>query len=354
VTTTEAPAGGATPEDRDIFPVVAPASATNRSVWIFAVLLAGGAVILFATLNSRRQTLTAPATMFAPEATSGRIVAPPDLRIPADGVDPEFGLRPQLGPVIIAPAPQPTRLAPRTYYPPPPPRSYTPPPTTAPTYSPPDIPRGAIVYDSTAQSPAPAAPVVEKTADRVRATRLANPSLTIPQGTVIPAVLETALDSTRPGGVRALVSRDVKGFDGSRLLIPRGSRLYGEYTADLAAGQNRALIQWTRLIRPDGVTVALDSPASDPLGRAGVKGKVNSHFLERFGDALLQSVLDVGVGVASNAATSGTVVVALPGGGQQRVSAQPNQQVQRTLTVKHGTSVSVFVARDLDFSTVER
>jgi type IV secretion system protein VirB10 len=165
-------------------------------------------------------------------------------------------------------------------------------------------------------------------------------------------VLETALDSTRPGGVRALVQRDVRGFDGSRVLIQRGSRLYGEYEADLQAGQKRASIRWTRLIRPDGVTIALDSPASDPLGRAGVKGDVDSKFFQRFGGALLQSVLDIGVGVATSKATDG-VLVALPGS-TQNVQIQDGSRIQPTLKVRHGTSVSVFVARDLDFSSVDR
>lgn len=169
---------------------------------------------------------------------------------------------------------------------------------------------------------------------------------------MIPAVLETALDSTRPGGVRALVQRDMFGFDGTQVLIPRGSRLYGEYEAGLQRGQNRALVQWTRLIRPDGVTVALDSPSSDPLGRAGIKGKVDGKFFQRFGNALLQSVLDVGVGLAVNEATDG-VIVALPGS-TQNVQVSDQDSIRPTLKVKHGTSVSVFVARDLDFSSVDR
>jgi type IV secretion system protein VirB10 len=211
-----------------------------------------------------------------------------------------------------------------------------------------------VVFDNRTAPPAAASQAArgEEGSARVTAERFLNPSLTIPQGTVIPAVLETALDSTRVGGVRALVQRDVSGFDGSRVLIPRGSRLYGEYEASLQPGQNRALVRWTRLIRPDGVTIALDSPSSDPLGRAGIQGKVDTKFLQRFGGALLQSVLDIGVGVAVNRATDG-VIVALPGSTQNVRVTEP-EQIQPTLKVKHGTSVSVFVARDLDFSTVDR
>ena len=188
---------------------------------------------------------------------------------------------------------------------------------------------------------------------RARAGVFANRSTTVPQGTLIPAVLETALNSTRPGLARAIVSRDVRGFDGSRVLIPRGSRLIGEYRSEATPGQRRALVNWVRLIRPDGVTMAIGSPAGDPLGRGGIRARVNTHFFERFAGAILQSALDIGVNLAARAGT-GTVVV-LPGGLTTGATAQIVQpaQVTPTLTVRQGTSISIFVARDLDFTGVE-
>lgn len=99
--------------------------------------------------------------------------------------------------------------------------------------------------------------------------------------------------------------------------------------------------------------IDIDSPSADPLGRAGVKGKVNSHFFARFGGALLQSVLDVGVQLAARKATGDTIIVGLPGSIPQVTVTKPDE-VKPTLTVKEGTSVSVFVVHDLDFTTVER
>ncbi|MXO90889.1 conjugal transfer protein TrbI [Altererythrobacter aquaemixtae] len=226
-------------------------------------------------------------------------------------------------------------------------------PAPPPVYPEPPLPaQPAIIFDNNANTgTSTAAAEVAAAGSRVTAKRFVRPSYTVPQGTVIPAVLETALDSTRPGAARALVQRNVYGFDGTRILVPRGSRLYGEYDSGLEAGQNRALVQWTRLIRPDGVTIALDSPSSDPLGRAGIRGSVDSKFLQRFGGAILQSVLDIGVGLATQEVGNG-VVVALPGS-TQNVQIRDGNRVQRTLKIKHGTSVSVFVARDLDFSTVD-
>lgn len=188
---------------------------------------------------------------------------------------------------------------------------------------------------------------------RVTAGHLSNPATTIPQGAIVHAVLETALDSTRPGLARAIVSDDVRGFDGTRILIPRGSRLIGEYDSQVESGQNRALIMWTRLIRPDGVTIALQSPVADPLGRVGVKARVNTHFFERFGSAILQSALQVGVNLASRSVYDGTLVVGLPGSTTNLPTAGNAQNVTPTLKVRQGTSVSVFVARDLDFTSAE-
>lgn len=184
----------------------------------------------------------------------------------------------------------------------------------------------------------------------VQATRLDRRATTVPQGTLIQAVLETALDSTRPGHARAIVSRDVTGFDGSRILIPRGTRLFGEYQADMAAGQRRALVQWTRLVRPDGVTIALASPAADIQGRAGIPGRVNNHFLARFGDALLQTTLNIGANLAGQSLSRDTpVVVALPGAIQGAAASATPSRPQPTLRIDAGVRVTALVARDLEF-----
>jgi type IV secretion system protein VirB10 len=173
----------------------------------------------------------------------------------------------------------------------------------------------------------------------------------VPQGTLIAAVLETALDSTQPGQTRALVSRDVPNLAGP-VLIPRGSRLYGEYRGQLGAGQKRAMVQWTRLETPDGVTIAIDSPAADQLGRAGIKGKVNSQFISRFGGALLQSAIDIGTIAAARGISDSRFFLPIPGAVQGSTSQLVGQPRRPTLKVKQGTRISVFVARDLDFSAV--
>lgn len=335
-------------------PIVPVGKGGRLGVMAFGIFVLAGGAWIFSLMAQQREALESENAIGAVPDYSQRISSPPPLALPPGFGDETAYARAQLEPV--------SRTAPVAAYVPPVQSGAAAPsaPRTSPAVSvAPDssIYRPSQPAVSYGHAPIPniAPGAISESGDdemRVKASRFKKPGLTVPQGTIIPAVLETALDSTRPGALRALVQRDIHAFDGSRVLIPRGSRLYGTYEAGLERGQNRALIEWTRLIRPDGVTIALNSPASDPLGRAGIKGKVDGKFLQRFGGAILESVLDIGVGVAAREASDG-VIVALPGSTQNVSPARSQADVTPTLKVRHGTSVSVFVARDLDFSTVE-
>jgi type IV secretion system protein VirB10 len=181
------------------------------------------------------------------------------------------------------------------------------------------------------------------------AARSFDPATTVTQGTLIPAVLETAIDTDVPGYVRAIVSTDVRSFDGKRVLLPRSSRLIGQYKSGLTAGQKRAYVIWTRVIRPDGVSVNLGSPAIAFGGETGLPGKVNSHFFERFGSAMLLSV----VGGLSTIASGGANVVVSGGSSAASTAVQNGAQVSPTIRVRQGEPIRVFTARDLDFSKVQ-
>ncbi len=181
-----------------------------------------------------------------------------------------------------------------------------------------------------------------------QAKAMVNPATTVTEGTLIPAVLETAIDTNVPGFVRAVVSQDVRSFDGKNVLVPRSSRLIGQYQSGLQNGQKRAYVIWTRLIRPDGASVILQSPAVGFDGTTGLEGKVNSNFFQRFGSAMLLSV----VGGLSAIGTGGASVI-LGGGGQAAAAAaQQDSQIGPTIRVRQGAPIRVFTARDLDFSAV--
>lgn len=199
--------------------------------------------------------------------------------------------------------------------------------------------------------------VSQSQANTVVASQLRDTHLIVPQGTVIPAILETGINSDLPGFVRAVVSRDVHGFDGTTVLIPRGSKLIGQYRSAVAAGYSRAFVVWSRLITPDAVSVDIGSPATDTVGRGGIDGESNSHFLERFGAAIMLSVLTAGLDAAVNStAKEGTTAIVV-GTPQQAnsvaaIALQKYIDVPTTITVPQGAPVRVFVARDLDFSGV--
>lgn len=192
--------------------------------------------------------------------------------------------------------------------------------------------------------------------DTVTTDRLSSTDKVIPQGTIIAGVLETAINSDLPGQVRAVVSRDVPGFDGTMILIPRGSRLIGQYSNGVALGQSRAFVIWTRLLRSDGVSVQLGSAGTDELGTAGLGGKVNSHFLRRFGAATLLSVITAGLAYLGNSSSNGnSVIIASPGQANQLagIALQREIDVSPTIKVAQGTPIRVFVAKDLDFGNVK-
>ncbi len=186
---------------------------------------------------------------------------------------------------------------------------------------------------------------------KARLARLANPASTIATGTLIPAVLETPIDTSKPGLVRAIVSKDVRGVDGRRVLIPRGSKLIGEYQSDVAWSQRRVQVTWTTLIRPDNSTIELAFPAADALGATGVPGRLGGSPIGRFLGGVLQSAFTVGESFLTQRVNN-TVVVGVPAGAV--AGASPNIMIsnsgRRTLTVKRGSLVNAFVARDLDLS----
>lgn len=337
-----------------------------------------GAVLLFLVLDGQRRDRARSAEP-TQAASSGLMIAPlPPLVLPPEPAAPPP--RPRLTttptPAVAA---APTAVPQPPVYTPPPQPVFTPPPVytppgnvPAPAYVPPQpaaertgrgtTNEGSVLIIDTARDRRANTGATERSetvagapepseGGPVTSTSIRRPGSTVAQGTLIPAVLETAIDSTRPGLVRAVVSRDIASLDGRRILIPRGSRLTGDYEADLTAGQTRAMIRWTRLVRPDGDAIALDSPAADLGGRAGVTGRVDNRFLQRFSRALLQTILNVGGSLATReiGGDTGGVIIALPGSTQNAGAAGAADPLPPIVRVDAGARIAVLVARDLEF-----
>jgi type IV secretion system protein VirB10 len=188
--------------------------------------------------------------------------------------------------------------------------------------------------------------------DRVQP--LASPYV-LQAGAVIPASLITGLRSDLPGQVTAQVTEDV--YDsptGKILLIPQGSRLVGQYDAQIAFGQSRALLVWNRLIMPNGRSIVLErQPGADTEGYAGLEDEVDNHWGMLFKAALLSTVLSVGTEVGMSGNNNGSLAEAIQQGmsqsinqtGQQVVSRSLN--IQPTITIRPGFPVRVMVTHDL-------
>ncbi|MDF1760842.1 MAG: TrbI/VirB10 family protein [Coxiellaceae bacterium] len=200
----------------------------------------------------------------------------------------------------------------------------------------------------------------DATTTTVTATRIAHPDYTIASGEFLHAVLETAVNSDLPGMVRAVVSTPAYSYTGEHVLIDAGSRLVGQYTASVVRGQQRVMVIWNRVIRPDGVAIQLNSPGTDALGRAGqTADAVNTHFMARFGQATLLSLLGAGaasVGVANSdrynsvAQYRSSISESMQQAAKQ--SLQDTVSIKPTIHVYQGAKINVFVAHDLSLYDV--
>ena len=183
------------------------------------------------------------------------------------------------------------------------------------------------------------------------ATKVGDLSRTIVQGKTIEGVLETAIDSTLPGSIRAIVSHDTYAEAGRHILIPKGSRVIGTYNSSIRRGQARVFIIWSRIIRPDGVDIAIDSPGTDALGRAGMPGDVDNKYFESFSTAILVSSLDIGIAATGEAlfgnqqqtTTSGT-------GGGTTTTSSPTATAMQTAVQNVGTVGQTIVGSTLNLS----
>ncbi|MRI55296.1 type IV secretion system protein VirB10 [Methylobacterium sp. DB1607] len=189
----------------------------------------------------------------------------------------------------------------------------------------------------------------------VRAARLPNRNLLVAQGTAIPCVLETAMSSDVAGFVSCVINRDVMSDNGHVVLMEKGTQMVGEYRGNVRRGSSRMFVLWSRAKTPTGVIVNLASPATDALGRAGFDGEIDNHFLERFGGALLLSIVGNAGQIAGRQLSEGGLQINTAQSGSQSAAAIATENsinIPPTLNKNQGELVSIFVARDLDFSSV--
>ena len=176
-------------------------------------------------------------------------------------------------------------------------------------------------------------------------------------GNIISASLITGIRSDLPGEITAQVTENVYDSPTGRfLLVPQGTRLIGIYDSQVASGQSRVLLVWTRLIMPNGRSIVLErQTGADSAGYSGLEDEVDNHWGALFKAALLSTLLGVGseLGSTTGAGSNGDVITALRRGSSDSLNqtgqkvVQQNLNVQPTLTVRPGFPVRVIVNRDL-------
>lgn len=224
-----------------------------------------------------------------------------------------------------------------------------------------------VLAGNNTQSPAieekpPASSFLQRTGNRQtisseRLSMLADPYI-LQAGSIISAALITGIRSDLPGQITAQVTQNVYDSPTGRiLLIPQGSRLIGEYDADVSFGQNRVLLVWERLILPGGRSILLDrQPGADARGFAGLQDGTNYHWGNVIKAALISSLL--GIGAEGGSGSDDNLTRALRRGTQDTVNQSGQQIVGRelnikpTLTIRPGFPVHVIVTRDLILAPV--
>jgi type IV secretion system protein VirB10 len=189
----------------------------------------------------------------------------------------------------------------------------------------------------------------------VRAQVLPDRRFLLPKGAFVDCTLETALDSTLPGLATCIAPVDIFSADGTVVLIERGTRFVGETRSDVRQGQSRIGVLWNEARTPQGVSVALASPGTDELGRTGLPGHVDRHFWERFGAAILISVIDGAIQAATTGSGSGNTGPTYNTGTARDVMTEVLRNtinIPPTVVKNQGERIQILVARDVDFRSV--
>ena len=211
---------------------------------------------------------------------------------------------------------------------------------------------------------------------QVKSTYVGDLRIIITQGKMIDAILETAINTDISGTLRAIISRDVYADSGYKILIPKGSRVIGQYTSDVKAGVDVIQIVWNRLIKPNGIDVAIQSPSTDTLGRNGTRANyVDDKFMLKLKSAVLVSSITAGASELADRLSSGNVTTTTNTDGSVTTTGSASAilaskalgsattaissgitdytnalTARPTLYVNQGTRIKILVNRDLIFS----
>jgi type IV secretion system protein VirB10 len=334
------------------------ARVTNTLV-VSAVLLVGGMVLVWyytTQVSQMRKAVAAKEAALDKRAASDRFVGklghigPP---VAASAVAPVAAASSSAAGWLDKPAaPPPVASAPR--------------PVVAaaqggtPQKTPEDFAREIVLSSSVIRSKASKASTPASSATGTAATAsvrvLPDRHFLVTDDTTIPCITRTAIDSTLPGRVLCVGETSVWSADGSLVLLEQGTKYVGETRGEVRQGQARVGVIWTHATTPAGVRVELNSPGGDALGRAGLEGWVDNHFWDRFGAAVMLTLIDSSIALlASGGGGSGNTTVALNPSGVSTVATEALKStvaIPPTIRIAQGERIQIMVARDVDFRSV--
>jgi len=209
--------------------------------------------------------------------------------------------------------------------------------------------------DGNAAAPPTLASLLKPTSTpAVRAQLLPTRRFMLPKGAFVDCTLETAINSALPGMTTCVTATDTFSADGKVVLLERGTKLVGETRGDVQQGEPRLFVLWTEARTPTGVIVPLASPGTDELGRSGLSGVIDRHWWQRFGDAILITVIDGAVqGLTQNRGSNSTVVVNPSTTSEVATEIlRDSLRIRPTLQKAQGDRIQILVARDVDFRSV--
>ncbi|QNH20835.1 VirB10 protein [Xanthomonas sp. GW] len=209
----------------------------------------------------------------------------------------------------------------------------------------------------------PDGPIQEE--QQTSAKPIANPDGLLVRGTYIRCVLETRIITDFPGFTSCIITEPVYSINGRRLLLPKGSKMLGQYGSMEPTGP-RMQVVWDRITTPTGIDVSLMGPGVDNLGSAGHPGQYSAHWASRISSALMISLLSDAFKWAAAKNGPSTTTVGINSGvvTEQPFESNTAQAIQRlseqalerrrpaTVTINQGTVVNVYVAKDVDFTAV--
>lgn len=186
-----------------------------------------------------------------------------------------------------------------------------------------------------------------------------NQTLLLPKGSFIPCSLKTRIISELKGGIACIVANNVYSANGQTLLIEKGSTITGSYTnAEINDATTRLYVIWEEIKTPLNIVIPISSGGSDTLGGAGVEGRLDNHYVERFGAAIMLSVIDGGIKIlgnyVKNLMSQNDNIQFNEASNMAATVMRKTMNIKPTLYRNHGDLVGVYVNKDVDFSKVYR